>query len=255
MPFAVPPNPSISRQNKVACNDCNLLQICIPSGMPPADVDQLSKVVRRNRRLNKGEEIYLAGERFTGVFALKAGTAKLVRADASGHESIIAVLLPGELQGFDGLATGRYLCSLIALETISYCELAVHDLEALSLKIPAVQQVLLQRTGEQFDQCIERIAMSQSPAEQRLAAFLLDLSQRYRQRGFSAEQFHLSLTRQEIGNHLGLALETVSRLLGKFEAADHIRVRGRLIHILDATGLRRVMARDSARPYRKSAVV
>lgn len=255
MPFAVPASTSIARRNKVACSDCNLLQICIPSGMQPDDVNQLSNVVRRNRRLDKGEEIYLAGERFTGVFALKSGTAKLVRADASGQESIIAVLLPGELQGFDGLATGRYLCSLVALETISYCELAVHDLEALSQKVPAVQQVLLQRTGEQFDQCIERIALSQSPAEQRLAAFLLDLSRRYRLRGFSAEQFHLSLTRQEIGNHLGLALETVSRLLGKFEAAEHIRVQGKLIHILDSSGLRGVVARHQERPHRKSSIV
>ena len=235
-------SPSSSRTQKVACSDCNLNRICIPCGMQPEAVTNLSDVVRRNRTLRKGEVIYHAGERFTGIFALKSGTAKLVHADRLGHETIIALLLPGELLGFDGLFSGRYRCSLIALETSSYCELPAHGLERLRQKVPALQQILLQRTGEQFDQCIERIAFSQRPAEERLASFLLDLSRRYRLRGFAADQFHLSLTRQEIGNHLGLALETVSRLLGKFEVAENIRVQGKLIHILDAEGLQRVFS-------------
>lgn len=234
------PRLASSHTQKVACGDCNLSRICLPCGMQPEAVINLSDVVRRNRTLRKGEAIYHAGERFTGIFAMKSGTAKLVHTDRLGHEAIIALLLPGELLGFDGLFTGRYQCSLVALETSSYCELPAHDLEQLGQKVPALQQILLQRTGEQFDQCIERIAYGQRPAEERLAAFLLDLSRRYRLRGFASDQFHLSLTRQEIGNLLGLALETVSRLLGKFEAADNIRVRGKFIHILDAEGLQRV---------------
>ncbi len=231
---------SFATVHKVACGDCNLARICIPSGMQPDTVENLSDLVRRNRTLRKGEAIYHAGERFTGIYALKSGTAKLVRASEADHDSIIAVLLPGELLGFDGLATGKHLCSLVALETSSYCELSAHDLDQLSMKSPAIQQLLLQRTGEQLEHCIERIAISQRPAEERLAAFLLDLSQRYRLRGFSSSQFHLSLTRHEIGNHLGLALETVSRLLGKLEADRKIRVQGKFIHILDGERLRPV---------------
>ena len=229
-----------SRNQKVACSDCNLVRICIPSGMEPAAVNNLNDVVRRNRTLRKGEVIYHSGERFHGIFALKSGTAKLVHTDHSGHEAIIALLLPGELLGFDGMSSGRYLCSLMALESSSYCELSAHDLEQLAQRLPAVQQIMLQRAAEQMDQCIERVVLGQRPAQERLAAFLLDLSRRYRLRGFAADQFHLSLSRQEIGNHLGLALETISRVLGKLEAAESIRVRGKLIHILDTEGLRRM---------------
>jgi CRP/FNR family transcriptional regulator, anaerobic regulatory protein len=224
---------------KVACNDCNLTRICIPSGMEAEEIQCLSHVVKRNRTLRKGEVIYRAGERFTGIYALKSGSAKLIHTDAVGRESIIAVLLPGELVGFDGLYSGKHRCTLVALETSSYCELPAHDLEQLGQKVPSIQQVILQRTGEQFDLSIERLAASQRPAEERLAGFLLDLAGRYQTRGFSSEEFHLSLTRQEIGNHLGLALETVSRLLGRFETSDIIRVKGKFIHILDVDGLRK----------------
>lgn len=226
--------------HKVACSDCNLTRICIPSGMDTNELQSISHVVKRNRTLRKGEVIYRAGERFTGIYALKSGSAKLIHTDAVGRESIIAVLLPGELVGFDGLYSGKHRCSLMALETSSYCELPAHDLELLGQKVPSIQHVILQRTGEQFDLSIDRLAASQRPAEDRLAGFLLDLAGRYRTRGFSPEEFHLSLTRQEIGNHLGLALETVSRLLGRFESAEMIKVKGKFIHILDMEGLRKV---------------
>jgi CRP/FNR family transcriptional regulator, anaerobic regulatory protein len=98
------------RSQKVACVDCNLIRICIPSGMESDAVENLGDVVRRNRNLRKGEAIYHAGERFTSIYALKSGTAKLVHTDRFGRESIIAVLLPGELLGFDGLSSGKYLC-------------------------------------------------------------------------------------------------------------------------------------------------
>jgi CRP/FNR family transcriptional regulator len=97
---------------------------------------------------------------------------------------------------------------------------------------------MLQRTAEQMDQCIERLVLGQRPAQERLAIFLLDLSRRYRQRGFDADKFHLSLSRQEIGNHLGLVLETVSRQFSKLEASDNIRVSGKFVQILNPEGLR-----------------
>lgn len=224
---------------KVACGDCNLTRICIPSGMDSDEVQSISNVVKRNRTLRKGELIYRAGERFTGIYALKSGSAKLIHSDAIGRESIIAVLLPGELVGFDGLYSGKHRCTLITLETSSYCELPSSDLELLGQKVPSIQQVILQRTGEQFDLSIERLAASQRPAEERLAGFLLDLAGRFRTRGFSSEEFHLSLTRQEIGNHLGLALETVSRLLRRLESAKVIAVKGKFIHILDSNALKK----------------
>ena len=236
------PNSSVGSRGRqpVACSVCNLSKICIPSGMQEDEIESLSSLVKRDRTIQKNETIYHAGDRFTGIYALKSGSAKLVHTDRNGFESIIAILLPGEILGFDGLSSGRYLCSLMALEPSSYCELPSQDLEQRAQKTPAIQQAMLQRAGEQFDQCIERIAVSQRSAEERLAKFLMDLSRRFHVRGFHADHFRLSLTRQEMGNHLGLALETVSRLLSRLEQLGLISVRGKQIKILNFDGLLKI---------------
>ncbi len=223
---------------KVACEDCNLTRICLPKDLEDDGIKDLSKVVRRDRTLQKGEALYWAGESFSGIYALKSGSAKLVHTDRQGRETIISLVLPGELFGFDGLTAKEHRCALVALETSRYCELASSDLEPLAKKIPSLQHILLERSCEQMDQVVEQLAASQRPAEERLAGFLLDLASRYQRRGFPFESFNLSLTRQDIGHHLGLALETVSRLLGRLESAGIIKVQGKRIQLLDINGLK-----------------
>lgn len=234
---------SAAPRTQVVCRDCHLGELCIPQGLSECDVDRLSNTVRRNRTLRKGEHVYQAGERYHSIFALKSGTAKLVHMDRRGVESIVSVLLPGELAGFDGMSSGRHLCSVVALETISCCEFTSHQIDRLSREVPALYQVVLQRTGGKFDECLERMRLLRRPADERLAVFLLNLADRYRQRGFSHVEFRLTLTRQEIGDHLGLALETVSRTLGQFEAASLITIKGKLIRIVDEEGLQRYSSR------------
>lgn len=233
-----PPHPAGTSRTQIDCSHCNLARICIPCGMSASEVEALSETVRRNRTLQKGETIYHSGDLFNGIVALKSGTAKLVHSDRSGKESIISIMLPGEILGFDGISSGRYVCSLVSLETSSYCELPAHQLPRLSQFIPAIHSILLQRTSERFEESIRRLASIQRPADERLAGFLLDLSRRYHVLGFSASEFRVSLTRQEIGDYLGLALETVSRLLGQFETLGLITVQGKLIRIVNAQALR-----------------
>lgn len=223
----------------LACQDCRFHDIC---GMPSSREKSffcLSKVARRSRTLQKGESVYRAGMRFNGLFALKSGSAKLVHTDVKGREAIMAILLPGELSGFDGISTGNYRCSLVTLETSSCCDLPPEALQGVGEKMPPLRSLILRRTGEQIEQSIERIAAAQRTAEERLAGFLLDLGARYHARGYSGEEFNLPLTRQEIGNHLGLALETVCRLLTRFETAKLIEVDGKFIKILCMDELRK----------------
>ena len=231
-----PSNPSAP----VSCADCTLGGICLPSGIPDAERAQLSGRVQRNRPVQKGDILYRAGGPFTGIVALRSGSAKLVHTDVTGRESIISVLLPGELTGFDGLHSSRHRCSLIALETSSYCELPPDELRQLTHHSPVIQETLLQRAGEQLDLSIERIVRGHRPAEARLAGFLLDLAERFKQRGFSQSNFRLSLTRQELGDHLGLALETISRLLSRFESAGLIHVEGKWLEVRDPEGLEKI---------------
>jgi CRP/FNR family transcriptional regulator len=197
------------------------------------EIESIVRIVRSNRTLGKGDVLYHAGEWLHSLLALKSGTVKLVSLDSQGNEYVIDFVLPGELMGFDALSTERHTCSAIALETISYCELPIYQIDRLTREIPGLLNILMRHSGTQFNLGVQRTILSRRSAEERVAAFLLHLSERFRQRGFSHLEFRFSMSRQEIGNFLGLAPETVSRLLGQFEASGVIDVRTRLIRIRD----------------------
>lgn len=223
---------------QVTCNSCSLDAICIPRGLGPREVARVSAFVRRKRTLQRGEFLYRRGDPFTGVLAIKAGTAKIVVSDSQGNEHILGILLPGELLGFDALSTDRHSCSAVALETLSFCQLPADKLEVLCQSVPSLMRELFRHAGEKLNDESRQLILNKRPAEERLASFLISLSDRYRNRGFSPVEFTLSLTRQEIGNHLGLALETVSRLLKQFQRLGLIEVDHKKIRISDVERLR-----------------
>jgi len=204
------------------------------------EIDDISKVIKRKKVLQRGQYIYREGDAFKGILAIKSGTAKLVADDAQGNEHIINILLPGELLGFDGLHNDQHTCSSIALETMSYCELPFNNLDVIGQLVPGLMRELFRHAGEKLNDDCNKIVLNKRPAEERLAAFLIDLSGRYKRRGFSANEFTLSLTRQEIGNYLGLALETVSRLLQQFQNAELITVNNKFIQITNREGLEKI---------------
>lgn len=233
-----------SRHKHVNCFVCNFNSTCISDGLDLGGIETVNAVVRKNRGLAKGDTLYRAADQFTGIYALSAGSAKLVFTDYLGREVIISLLLPGDMIGFDGIATGRHACSVVALEVSQYCEISSSSLESLYRHQPGFQKNVLIRASEQFDRSIERLAIGQRPAETRLIAFLLDLSRRYQALGYSSEHLTLPLSREEIGNHLGLALETVSRLLAKIEVAAAIKVHGKNVHIVNRRILEELMLKE-----------
>ena len=180
-------------------------------------------------------------DNFRGILAIKSGSAKLVGADQHGNEHILNILLPGELLGFDGLSTDKYSCAAIALETTSFCLLPADSMDNLFQNIPSLTRELFRHSGEKMLEDKNQLILSKRPAEERLAYFLISLSERLKRRGFSASEFKLSLSRQEIGNHLGLALETVSRLLKKFQEDEMIMVQNRFITITDLSALKNLL--------------
>jgi CRP/FNR family transcriptional regulator, anaerobic regulatory protein len=223
---------------QVSCNNCSLDTICLPRGLSEQEINSLSEVVKRKRTLQRGDYIYREGSPFKGILAVKSGTAKLVKDDPYGNEHIVNILLPGELLGFDGLHENRHSCSAVALETMSFCELPNDKLESLCLQTPGLMRELFRHTGEKLNEEMNWLVLHKRPAEERLASFLISLSERFKRRGFSPCEFTLTLTRQEIGNHLGLALETVSRLLQQFQSSGLISVHNKRIHIHNLNGLR-----------------
>lgn len=227
---------------QVSCINCNLDAICLPRGLNRSEVEDLSLVVKNNRVLQKGEYIYRQGEEFKSLVALKSGVAKLVRTDDQGNEHILNVLLPGELIGFDGLFENKYSCSAIALQIINYCELPADDFDALCAKIPSIARELIKHSSETINEFQDRIVSNKRSAGEKLAMFLFDLSERLNKRGFSSLEFNLPLSRQEIGDHLGLTLETVSRMLKQFQNDGLISIQRRHVKIEDKQGLQRVFS-------------
>lgn len=230
------------KTNQVNCNNCSLDNICFPRGLSQQEINSISQVIKPKKILQRGEYIFREEDTFKGVLAIKSGTAKLVTDDHHGNEHILNILLPGELLGFDGLCNDKYHYSAVALETLSFCELPAQNMEEIFQNVPTLTRELFRHSGEKMNMDKALIVLSKRPAEERLAHFLISLSDRLKKRGFSEFEFTLSLTRQEIGNHLGLALETISRLLKKFQQEELISVNSKQIKLQDIPRLRAVFA-------------
>jgi CRP/FNR family transcriptional regulator len=244
--------PSVTRDIKtklqITCQNCNLSDLCIPRGLSQKDIERIGNLVARRKVLHKGDYLYRQGDKFKGISAIKTGTAKLVTLDLDGNEFITGYFLPGELLGFDGLADERHACSALALETVSFCEIPAEQIDCLCLEVPNLMRELFRHVGKSLATETHHYILSQRGAEDRVAGFLLNLSDRMSRRGFSGVEIKLTLSRQEIGNYLGLTLETVSRILRTLDGMGLVTVNAKSIHIIDKDKLRDffVMSSDGA---------
>ncbi len=229
-----------SQRLEVTCNNCGFNTICFPRGLTQKEVAELDDVVQRRKVLHKGEYLFRAGDPFHGLIAVKSGSAKLTYQDENGNEHILALLLPGELLGFDGFSANVYRCSAQALDTLSYCELPASQITQLCQRIPPLFKEILRHAGDALEAQREQMVFIKKTAEERLASFLLDLSGRYGYRGFSGHEFSIGFTRQELGNYLDLALATVSRTLKQFEKEGWIKLQGKKVTILDSDNLQKL---------------
>ena len=219
---------------KVACGECSLNAICLPVGVESNDLERLDAIIERKRPIARGEHLFRSGDRFQCVYAVRSGSLKTYSTSPDGHEQVMGFQLPGELVGLDAIADGVHPLSAKALETTSVCEIPFEALESLSGKLPSLQRQMLRLMSQEIrDDEHNMMVLGQKSAEERLAAFLISLSSRFQRRGFSPNQFNLSMSRGDIGNYLGLALETVSRLFTRFQHEELLRVDRKHIELLD----------------------
>ena len=238
------PKPAIApliemKDLKVSCGNCSLSKICLPCGLDEDELANLEKVVLHKPTLQQNEMLYYAGEKFRGMSAVRSGSFKTVLTTADGAEQITGFYLPGELLGLDGLGSGKYRCSAVALETASVCEMKADEFKSVCREIPGLQAQMLHLMGNNFSQDQERLlALGQLKGEERIATFLLSIGQRLKTRGFSATRFNLAMTRHDLANYLGLAVETLSRMLSHLQEQKIIAVNRRSIEILDEGRIR-----------------
>ena len=227
------------RDIKVACQACSLNEICLPVGMEASDLDQLDAIIERKQPISRGEHLFQTGDNFRCLYAVRSGSLKTYTTSEDGAEQVMGFHLPGELVGLDAIANNQHPLSAKALETSSLCEVPFKDLELLSQQLPSLQHQMLRVMSQEIrDDEQNMVILGQKSAEERLAAFLISLSNRLQRRGFSANQFNLSMSRGDIGNYLGLALETVSRLFSRFQNEGLLRVDRKHIELLNRDKLR-----------------
>lgn len=235
------------KQNAVSkvpthCSTCNLREVCLPCGLNGHDTQLLDDLIYTRKRVRRGDTLYRAGGEFDSLFAIRSGFFKSSMILEDGRDQVTGFHMAGEVLGMDGIGTGNHSADVIALEDSEVCVIPYQRLEE-----PGLQRQLHKVMSRELvrDQGVMML-LGTMRAEERLAAFLLNLSQRFVARGYSSNEFHLRMTREEIGSYLGLSLETVSRLFSRFQSDKLISVQQKHIRILDVPGLRAVMVHENA---------
>ncbi|CAG0911182.1 unnamed protein product, partial [Cyprideis torosa] len=224
---------------KVSCSTCSLSALCLPYGMDKNELEHLDEIIAHKPTLERGEAHYHAGDAHQALYAVRSGSFKTVMTTADGAEQITGFYLPGEILGLDGLGDGKHRCSAIALETASLCALNTEDFDEVWSQLPALRNQLLRLIGEEITHDHDKLlALGQLKGEERIATFLLSLGNRLHKRGFSSTQFNLPMTRHDLANYLGLAVETLSRMLSHMQEEGIISVKRRSVEILDDARIR-----------------
>lgn len=226
------------QRSAINCQDCGFSQLCLPFSLSDQEMTKLDDIIQRKRPLHKGDMLFESGTPLKALYAVRTGSFKTFTLTEQGEQQITGFHLPGDVIGFDAINTEQHASYAEALETGMICEIPYHNLEALLGQLPKLRQQMMRLMSQdiQADQQM-LLLLNRKTAEQKLATFLNHLASRYGNRGFSSKAFRLSMTRSDIGNYLGLTVETISRLLSKLHKDQIVEVDGKLITINDATAL------------------
>ncbi|MEZ5462016.1 helix-turn-helix domain-containing protein [Dokdonella sp.] len=220
------------------CSTCAFGEVCLPGGFDKPALKDLHCLVEHVGPYRAGDSIFRVSEPFESIFAVRAGTVKTCTVDEEGREQVLGFHLPGEMVGLNAIHPARYPCDAIALDTVYLCRFSFPALAMLATRLPGIQQQLFRLLSADIGKAA--LLASDYSANERMAAFLILLADRYAARGFSATRFRLSMARGDIANHLRLAAETVSRVLRRFQDQGLIKVEERDVELLDSPQLRKM---------------
>ncbi|PCI61474.1 MAG: transcriptional regulator [Methylophilaceae bacterium] len=233
--------PSPAQDLKIACSNCNLRELCMPIGFAPEDMMKLDGIVKNRRRIKQGDLLFSEGDPFTSLYAIRTGFFKTSVSSEDGREQVTGFQMAGEIVGLDGIVNDRHNCNAVALEDADVCIMPFSNVEELSREFPALQRHVHKiMSREIVRENTVMMLLGNMRAEERLAAFLLNLVQRLHARGFSKSEVMLRMTREEIGSYLGMKLETVSRTFSKFGDEGIIEVKQRYVRIIQPDALKKI---------------
>ncbi|MFM1817532.1 MAG: Anaerobic regulatory protein [Pseudomonadota bacterium] len=232
---------------KVACSNCNLRELCMPVGLTDQDLTKLDELVATRRKIKRGDTLFNNGDKFTSLFAIRTGFFKTALATEDGRDQVTGFQMAGEIIGLDGIVHDRHTCDAIALEDAEVCVMPFDRIEELSREVTALQSHVHKiMSREIVREHGVMLLLGSMRAEERVAAFLLNLVQRLHARGFSQSELVLRMTREEIGSYLGLKLETVSRTFSKFVEEGIVEVKQRHVRILNTQALQNLVNNQSS---------
>ena len=231
---------------KVACSNCNLRELCMPLGLNESEMERVDEVVATRRKIARGENLFRNGDKFNALFAIRTGFFKTRISAEDGRDQVTGFQMAGEIIGLDGIVSDQHTCDAVALEDAEVCVMPFDRIEELSREITSLQRHVHKiMSREIVRENGVMLLLGSMRAEERLAAFLLNLVQRLHARGFSQSELVLRMTREEIGSYLGLKLETVSRTFSKFVDDGLVEVKQRHVRILSPEGLKQIVNSQS----------
>lgn len=226
---------------RVDCSHCRIRSLCLPIALDGYDIEKLDEIVQRGTPLQKGQYLYREGDRFQSLYVVRSGALKAFRTTDDGREQVTGFYFTGEILGMDGISKNAYASTARALETVAVCEIPFASLEKLSAVIPSLQRHFFQLMSHEIIEDKMLITLlSKNSAEQRVAALILSISSRQVRLKLSATKFRLPMSRIDIGNYLGLTVETVSRVFSRMQKIAVLEVDNKEIRILDIDNLRRL---------------
>ena len=213
----------------------------MPVGFNVDEMKKLDEVVEKRRRVKQGEQLFANGDTFTSLYAIRTGFFKTCVTSEDGREQVTGFQMAGEIIGMDGIVSDHHNCNAVALEDAEVCVMPFANVEDLSRELPMLQRHVHKiMSREIVRENGVMMLLGNMRAEERLAAFLLNLVQRLHARGLSQSELVLRMTREEIGSYLGLKLETVSRAFSKFSEDGIIEVKQRYVKILEPDALKKI---------------
>lgn len=226
------------------CQHCALNALCLPEGLAGKEREEFTTLIFQHRRLQAGQALFRAGEPFTNLYFVKTGSLKTVVLLDDGREQVTGFHFAGDVLGVDAISSPAHPSEAVALEETQVCAIAFSQLMRMSQRVGYLQNYVQRLLAREVvrDQGL-MLLLGRMQADERVAAFLLNVSQRFKARGYSPLQFTLPMAREEIGNYLGLTLETVSRCFSRFKSAGLLTVENRHIHLLNPEALQKVIGR------------
>ena len=232
----------IQSQNlKSACSNCSVLELCLPLGLTGPEIERLDTLIVQRFKVKKGATLYRAGDPLRSLYAVRIGSFKTSVLSVDGREQVTGFQIPGEMLGLDAISTDLHACNAVALEDSEVCPIHFAHLEKLARELPSLQHNLNKILSREIVRDHDMLMMlGNMNSDERLAAFLLNWSQRLNTRGYSSSSFVLKMRREEIGSYLGLRLETICRGIAHLRDQGLVEISGRDVKILNMDGLKQL---------------